>query len=318
MAKSTWTLLTPPSQGAIAIVQLSGDVTAELHSLTGRSTWKDGSLYLVTLPDIDEAVAVQINSTLAHIMPHGGVHILRKLADRFEELGITQTNDAQFPEARDAIEAAMLRTLSNAKSPLAVELLLQQPQKIRGAAPTKDAVKRSAILNHLILPPKVVLFGAPNTGKSTLMNALTKQDTSIVHDLPGATRDTVGARINCDGLVIDLYDLPGFRESDDEIEQDAISLAKTIADEAVLTILISDDKTNWLETPRNSISVATKSDIKSRHDADLCVSAHTGENMQELATLIRDAIVPPKILKNDDPWFFWGQSPGDCPQKKNK
>jgi tRNA modification GTPase len=309
MAKTTWTLLTPPSQGAIAIVQLSGDVTAELHKLTGRSTWDDGSLYLVDIPDIDEAVAVQINNQLAHIMPHGGVHILRKLAIRFEELGIEQTDEPQYPEAKDDIEAAMLLTLSIAKSPLAVELLLQQPPKLRGVTPNQDDVKRSAILNHLITPPKVVLLGSPNTGKSTLMNALTKQDTSIVHDLPGATRDAVGARINCNGLVIDLYDLPGFRESDDAIEQEAIQLAKTIADEATLTILITDHENNWQVTTRDSIQVATKSDLQTRDDADLCVSAKTGENMLELSVAIRDAIIPPEVLRHDGPWFFEGYRP---------
>ena len=286
-------------------MQLSGDITTELRTLTGRTTWEKGSLYLVDIPDIDEAVAVQINSKLAHIMPHGGVHILRKLAHRFEELGITQTNDAQFPEAKDAIEATMLHTLSIAKSPLAVELLLSQPQKLRGASPTEEDAARSTALNHLIVPPKVVLLGAPNTGKSTLMNALTKQDTSIVHDLPGATRDAVGARINCDGLVIDLFDLPGFRGSDDEIEQDAITIAKQIASEAVFTILIADSEHDFFDTIETAIRVATKSDVQKRTDADLCVSAHTGENMQELATAIRDAIIPPEVLQSDAPWFFY-------------
>ena len=70
-------------------------------------------------------------------MPHGGVHILRKLAIRFEELGIEQTDEPQYPEAKDDIEAAMLQTLSIAKSPLAVELLLTQPQKLRECTPTQ-------------------------------------------------------------------------------------------------------------------------------------------------------------------------------------
>jgi tRNA U34 5-carboxymethylaminomethyl modifying GTPase MnmE/TrmE len=305
MTNTTWTLLTPPSQGAIAIVQLSGNVTDELTALTGRATWVDRSLYLVDIPDIDEAVAVQINDELAHIMPHGGVHILRKLANRFEELGITKTDDPQFPEAKDDIEAATLHTLSVAKSPLAVELLLSQPKKLRGRTPTQKDLERSNTLNHLIVPPKVVLLGAPNTGKSTLMNALTKQDTSIVHDLPGATRDAVGARINCAGLVIDIYDLPGFRDSDDPIEQEAIQLAKKIASEASLTILIADSEHDFFETNINAIRVATKSDIQNHHDSDVCVSAHTGENMQELALAIRNAIVPPEVLESDEPWFFY-------------
>jgi tRNA U34 5-carboxymethylaminomethyl modifying GTPase MnmE/TrmE len=305
MTNTTWTLLTPPSQGAIAIVQLAGNVTTELGHLTGRSSWNEGSLYLVNIPDIDEAVAVKINSKLAQIMPHGGIHIMRKLAIRFDELGITQTDEPQYPEASDDIEIAMLKTLAIAKSPLAVPLLLQQPEKLRTATSSEEDFVRAAILHHLIVPPTVVLLGAPNTGKSTLMNALTKQDTSIVHHLPGATRDAVGARINCGGLVIDLYDLPGFRESDDPIEQAAIALAKTIANAATLTILIADEDHEWLETTCNSIAVATKSDIHVRADADICVSAQAGENMQELAIAIRDAIIPSNVLQSDRPWFFY-------------
>jgi tRNA U34 5-carboxymethylaminomethyl modifying GTPase MnmE/TrmE len=106
-----------------------------------------------------------------------------------------------------------------------------------------------------------------------------------------------------------LYDLPGFRESDDSIEQEAIALAKTIANEAVLTILISDSENNWLETTRDSLQIATKSDVHKRDDADLNVSAQTGENMQELSLAIRNAIIPPDLIKDDRPWFFAGYRP---------
>lgn len=301
MPKETWTLLTPPNMGAIAIIQLP---TSALPKLTNKTEWEIGKLYLVAIPDIDEAVAVKISDTHAHIMPHGGLHILRKFTDRLEDLGIEQTNTPTFLEAENTIEAAMLATLAIAQSPLAVDLLLSQPPKLSGVTPTDDDLSRAALLNHLIHPPKVVLLGAPNTGKSTLMNALTKQDTSIVHDLPGATRDAVGARINCAGLVVDVYDLPGFRETDDPIEQDAIALAKQIASDAVLTILIADAGHDWKKTKQNQLRIATKSDVESRADADLCVSAHTGTNMLELAEAIRDAIIPLAVLQSEQPWFF--------------
>jgi len=308
MPKTTWTLLTPPNMGAIAIIQLP---STALPKLTNRTMWKIGALYLVEIQGIDEAVAVKINDDVAHIMPHGGLHILRKLTDRFAEIDLEQTNTPIFLEAQDDIEAAMLAALATAQSPLAVDLLLSQPPKLRGATATKEDLSRATILNHLIHPPKVVLLGAPNTGKSTLMNALTKQDTSIVHDLPGATRDAVGARINFAGLVVDLFDLPGFRETSDAIEQEAISLAKQIAEDAVLTILIADANHDWGESTQRQLKVATKSDITTRDDGDLCVSAHTGENLQELAIAIRDAIVPPEMLQSDKPWFFLGYSPTD-------
>ena len=302
MPEKTWALLTPPNTGAIAVVQVPAET---LSTLTTRTEWEFCKLYLVNIPEIDEVVAVKLNEEIGYVMPHSGIQILRKLGSRFAELGIEQSSKVQYPEAEDEIEAAMLATLAVAESPLAVDLLLAQPPKLRNAIPTQSNLERSKVLNHLIHPPKAVLLGAPNTGKSTLMNALTKQDTSIVHSLPGATRDAVGARINCDRLVIDLYDLPGFRSSDDPIEQDAISLAKTIVEEATLTILIADAGSDWLQSTGNSIRVATKSDMNAREDADICVCALSGENTQELATLIRDTIVPPEVLKDDSPWFFY-------------
>lgn len=310
MAKSNWTLLTPASQGAIAIIQITGDVDHVLSSLTERSSWEIGKMHLTNIPEIDEVVAVKLSDTLAHIMPHGGMQILRNFAQRCADLGLEQVDTAQFPEAQDEIEAAMLRALSIAESPLATELLLAQPPKLRSASPRQEDLDRSSRLNHLITPPKVVLLGQPNTGKSTLMNAFTRQDTSIVHDLPGATRDAVGARINCAGLVIDLYDLPGYRESDDEIEQEAIRIASDIANQAALTILIADNEHDWIESSHtHTISIATKSDLGDRDDADLSVCAISGNCMEELSVLIRDAIVPPEDIDHDGPWFFAGYSP---------
>ncbi len=310
MPLKTWTLLTPPSMGAIAILQFP---SSALSTLTNRSKWELGKLYLVDIPHIDEVIAVKINDELAQIMPHGGMQILRKLTERFAELRIKQSLTPQYIEAEDEIEARMLAALSIAQSPLAVNLLLQQPPKLRGKSPSKNDLVRASILNHLIHPPKVVLLGAPNTGKSTLMNALTNQDTSIVHHLPGATRDAVGARINCAGLVIDLYDLPGFRDSEDPIEQEAILLAQKIASEAVLTLHIATPTLPWIKLTQSQLNkltlsqlnICTMSDIGKRAEADLCISAHTGENIEKLTTLVRDAIVPPDVLQSDAPWFFY-------------
>ena len=109
-----------------------------------------------------------------------------------------------------------------------------------------------------------------------------------------------------------IINLINVEDSEDAIEQEAISIAKNIAKEATLTILIADDKHDWLNTngiDMTSIKVATKADCHKRDDADICISAHTGENMQQLAVLIRDAIVPADVLQDEGPWFFTGYSP---------
>ena len=85
-----------------------------------------------------------------------------------------------------------------------------------------------------------------------------------------------------------MYDLPGFRESTDKIEQEAITIATTIKATADLTLLIADAEHDWIEQESSStIRVGTKADVEPRADADICVCALTGEGMQELAATIR-------------------------------
>jgi tRNA U34 5-carboxymethylaminomethyl modifying GTPase MnmE/TrmE len=144
------------------------------------------------------------------------------------------------------------------------------------------------------------------------MNALTREQTSIVHHLPGATRDAVGARINCAGLVVDIYDLPGFRQSADTIEQEAIAIAKTMYEESDLVLSIADIEHEWLaETKNLAILVGTKSDLGTREDADVHVCATSGDGIPELAALVRETFVPKKDIKSDRPWFFTGYKPTD-------
>ena len=71
----------------------------------------------------------------------------------------------------------------------------------------------------------VVLAGKPNAGKSSLLNCLTGEDTSIVTAIAGTTRDVVRSRIQIRGLPMQLIDTAGLRESDDPIEQEGVKRA---------------------------------------------------------------------------------------------
>ncbi len=307
---STWSLQTPRTMGAIAIVQLEGKNT--LQSITGRDNWELGKMRLVNIPEVDEVIAVQLQENTALIMLHGGMQVLREFESRCTSLDISKVDDTVYIEASNAIEQSILQALSVAQSEDAIDLLLSQREKLQNAIPTDEDVTRSARLDHLIYAPKVVILGKPNTGKSTLMNALTREQTSIVHHLPGATRDAVGARINCAGLVVDIYDLPGFRQSADTIEQEAIAIAKTIYEESNLVLSIADIEHDWLaETKNLAILVGTKSDLGTREDANVHVCATTGEGIPELAACIRETLVPQADVLNDRPWFFTGYKPTD-------
>ncbi|GBF43155.1 tRNA modification GTPase TrmE [Leptospira ellinghausenii] len=101
-------------------------------------------------------------------------------------------------------------------------------------------IKNSERAESLILQSTVVLFGEPNTGKSSLMNLLIGKDRSIISDVPGTTRDYIAEELSLDGIPIRLVDTAGIRETTDNIEQMGIERSKREADSANVKLLLID------------------------------------------------------------------------------
>lgn len=87
----------------------------------------------------------------------------------------------------------------------------------------------------------VVIAGAPNAGKSSLLNALAGTDAAIVTEIPGTTRDLLRAEIQTDGLPMRLVDTAGLRPSSDPVEQEGIRRARAQIQDADHLLLIVDD-----------------------------------------------------------------------------
>jgi tRNA modification GTPase len=314
-------LATATRPGAIAILQLIGESESMLRELTGVGDWPVGRMRLVDLAGIDEGLAVRLTERVTQLMPHGGPRVVQQLTTRLRELGAEIIADAAasdidprelYPEAQDSVEAIMLQTLARAQSPLAIDLLLDQPSRWRAAAAAGSSFSsedqaRSARLNRLIDPPIVVLAGQPNVGKSTLSNALLGRAMSIAFDRPGTTRDYTSARIELAGLVVDWHDTPGIRTTSDVIEQRAIELARRLIDRADLLIAMSDHEHDWPELPREpDLRIFNKIDLdqSSKRSKVLGVSAKTGAGMAELVTAVRSALVPDEDLMHPAPWVI--------------
>ncbi|MGM0651613.1 MAG: tRNA uridine-5-carboxymethylaminomethyl(34) synthesis GTPase MnmE [Bacillota bacterium] len=86
----------------------------------------------------------------------------------------------------------------------------------------------------------VAIIGRPNVGKSSLLNALLKQQKAIVHELPGTTRDMLEGSLNLGGYPINLVDTAGIQGTDDPVEKEGIERSKRAAGMAKLLIMVVD------------------------------------------------------------------------------
>ena len=91
------------------------------------------------------------------------------------------------------------------------------------------------------------IIGAPNSGKSTLLNALLREDRAIVSDIPGTTRDTLEECCNIGGVTFRFIDTAGLRESSDLIESQGIRRALRKAKDAAVVLLVVDLSGNLAE-----------------------------------------------------------------------
>ena len=87
---------------------------------------------------------------------------------------------------------------------------------------------------------KVAIVGEPNVGKSSILNALLKENKAIVSDIPGTTRDVVEGTISLDGIPLFLLDTAGIHQTEDQIEQLGVERSKTSIEKADLVLFVHD------------------------------------------------------------------------------
>lgn len=129
---------------------------------------------------------------------------------------------------------------------------------------------------------EVAIIGAPNAGKSSLLNALTRSDAAIVTDRAGTTRDIIEIRIDINGLPVNLLDTAGLRDSSDEIEAIGVERALNRANASDLAVFLYEeaDQPIWPLAPRgDDIVVRSKQDL---NGDSVAISAKTGHRLDWL------------------------------------
>lgn len=141
---------------------------------------------------------------------------------------------------------------------------------------------------------RIAIVGAPNAGKSSLLNALARREVAIVTDVAGTTRDVLGVDLDLGGYLVHVMDTAGIRETEDEVEREGVRRAFRSIEQADLVLML-----NAPDTPASDVlhlegkrflTVQSKADLVDaatpRNAEDIWLSAHTGEGFDSLTKRI--------------------------------
>lgn len=157
-----------------------------------------------------------------------------------------------------------------------------------------------------------VILGKPNVGKSSLLNALLKQDKAIVTDIAGTTRDLVEGKIDLNGITLNLIDTAGVHEVNDKIEKIGIDKTLNVLKDAHLVLLVLDNSKNLTDEDNylldltknyNRIIVFNKNDLKSINQFPDAVNISAlNHDLKQLEDKIKEKFKD--LDYNDEPLLF--------------
>ena len=185
---------------------------------------------------------------------------ISKLRDKVLQLMLEVEVNIDYPEYEDEVQVSNERLI-----PALNEVLFD----------IKNILNKSEISQVIKNGVKTAIVGRPNVGKSSLLNALLREDKAIVTNIAGTTRDIVEGEINIGGLVLKLVDTAGVRQTTDVIEQIGVEKSKKMLDAADLVILVFDysqplskDDYDLLELSKNkkTVIVVNKKDLNKKID----------------------------------------------------
>ena len=157
-----------------------------------------------------------------------------------------------------------------------------------------------------------VILGKPNVGKSSLLNALLKQDKAIVTDIAGTTRDLVEGKIDLNGITLNLIDTAGVHEVNDKIEKIGIDKTLNVLKDAHLVLLVLDNSKNLTDEDNylldltknyNRIIIFNKNDLKSINQYPDAVNISAlNHDLKQLEDKIKEKFKD--LDYNDEPLLF--------------
>ena len=252
---------------------------------------------------------------------------------------INSKTEKESKESAKQLEGSLSKKIDNIEQKLfstitAIEVTVDYPEYDIEEIANRDAVKelqdikvdldklKNSFNQGKLLKNGIdtVILGKPNAGKSSLLNALLKEDRAIVSNIEGTTRDTIEEQLNVNGILLNLVDTAGIRETENEIEKIGVKKAKKLANEAELIIALFDKSRKFDEEDeeivkiiedKNTIIIINKNDVdKENKELEeklnkidkpiIKVSAITGEGIEELYSKIEEMFKLNEISENNE------------------
>jgi len=350
-------IATPPGEGALAILRISGEAANAIADKVFRSkqplskhqprTLILGKILSADGSVIDEVLAVRFAAPASYtgedvveIICHGGPLVAGTILRRLLECGAVLAEPGEFTRRAflagklDLTQAEAVMDLIRARTPLALRAAAEQlegrigreTEAIRALLleitahleawidfPEEDIdpATGSALLDKIDLAAsriqallatadegrilregvRLAICGAPNAGKSSLLNCLLGIERAIVSDQPGTTRDTIEESANLRGIAFRIVDMAGLRESEDRIEQEGIERARRAISSADIVLELVDASnpvfTNLPDFDAPRVRVWNKCDLAPASlarpaEGDLFISCKTGDGLDAL------------------------------------
>jgi tRNA modification GTPase len=329
--QTTIACLTAPGKAAIATLAVRGPQAWPItlaHFRLRKGTLPDipdpgqfwfGKLGKELADDVVLAVKQGMPTVALEVHCHGGVEVVRMIQELYleqrailspwqdESNGLLEML-AHAPTVRTA--NILLDQISGAWQACMSELADADPD--RGAHIRRRLTELIPLGQHLVEPWQVVIAGAPNVGKSSLMNALAGYTRSIVSPIAGTTRDAVTLRLAIDGWPVEITDTAGIHAATNDLEVQGIERAQGAARDADLRLwlldgstapIFPDDPAGW-HFLINKIDLPVAWDWNGLSEAQR-ISAHTQAGLTELCEMISRQLVPrPPLPGEAVPWVY--------------
>jgi tRNA modification GTPase len=328
MAEPTFVAcLTPAGKGAVATLAVRGlrawPATRVLFRPRHGSLPEVPSSDRTWLGQLGDDVRDEVLLAVKRIEPvvwlevhcHGGRAVIRLIEELYVAHGVEACAWQELERRTNGPDwrIAAQEMLVQASTARTAAILLDQyagafheaMEAIRIGPPDAARERRERLIQlvplgrHLVQPWSVVIGGAPNVGKSSLVNALAGYTRSVVAPSAGTTRDVVTTVIAIDGWPVELSDTAGLRAAAEEIESEGVARARAAAAAADLRLwvldgaadpVLPDDGGPW-RLVINKIDLSATWDW-SRMSEAMRVSAHTGAGVPELCAAISGWLVP--------------------------